>query len=83
MYSAPQYFRYTNTERCKVPNSLNATRYHFICYLLCYINRHSQYPDIHITGFHFYLKFIRMINRNSIYFLPDQSGINIKRTYYL
>ena len=43
----------------------------------------SYDPDIHITGFHFYLKFIRMINRNSIYFLPDQSGINIKRTYYL
>ena len=25
-------------DRCKVPNCLNATRYHLICYLLCYIN---------------------------------------------
>ena len=59
----------TNETVCKV-QTVYATHYHHICYLLCICyNVINQHPDIDITGFHFYLKFIRMINRNSIYFL--------------
>ena len=75
--------RYPDTERSKIPNSLNATGNHCISNALCNFNGNSQHPYMHIVLLHFLYKFIRMKNRNAIQAGSYQSGIHIKSRYNL
>ena len=73
--------RYPDTERSKIPNSLNATGNHCISNALCNFNGNSQHPYMHIVLLHFLYKFIRMKNRNAIQAGSYQSGIHIKSRF--
>lgn len=65
-------FRNTDTERGKIPDSLDSSVHHHIRDTLGNLDRNSQHTDLYVIFFHLLQKVVRMINRNSVQVSTDQ-----------
>ena len=73
-------FGYPDTEGCKIPYRLNASRHHLVSNFLSDGNRYGQYSDVHTVCLHTRFEFTAMVNRDAIDTRPYQLRIYIKQT---